>query len=170
MSSGAELEFASRLARLTAKWGLGESVGRIMAVLLLNRDPMTQDEISRMTGYSLGLISSTLALLESLGLVIVARKRGRKRLYRASGSLLDLLERFLEELVERQLSPTIGFLRENLAKFDERTRVNAENLLQECEKARLLLKQSIEHLREWKRLPLRELAKKMSIQLKEERR
>ncbi len=156
----AELEFITRMARLSARWGLGEAVGRILAVLLLSDRPLSQGDIGRLTGYSAGQISTSLSLLEDLGLVIYS-KEGRKKLYRAVGSILDVLERFLEGVLKNQLSPTIGFIKENLPHFSEGTRRNVEKLLQEYEKAKILLEMNLEHLKKWKRLPPETFARKI---------
>ncbi|RLE62998.1 MAG: hypothetical protein DRJ38_08610 [Thermoprotei archaeon] len=158
----AELEFISRIAKLSARWGLGEAVGKVLAVLFLSNKPLSQGEISKLTGYSVGQISSSLSLLESLGLVIYS-KEGRRKLYKAAGLLLDVLENFLERTLKNQLSPTVKFIRENLPRFNERTRENAEKLLQEYEKARILLEMNIEYLKKWKNLSPENFAKKMRI-------
>jgi len=158
----AELEFIFRMAKLSARWGLGEAVGKVLAVLLLSNKPLSQGEISKLTGYSVGQISSNLSLLESLGLVIYS-KEGRRKLYKAAGSLLDVLENFLERTLKNQLSPTVKFVKENLPRFNERTRENAEKLLQEYEKARILLEMNVEYLKKWKNLSPENFAKKMRI-------
>jgi len=158
----AELEFIFRIAKLSARWGLGEAVGKVLAVLLLSNKPLSQGEISKLTGYSVGQISSNLSLLESLGLVIYS-KEGRRKLYKAAGSLLDVLENFLERTLKNQLSPTVKFVKENLPRFNERTRENAEKLLQEYEKARILLEMNVEYLKKWKNLSPENFAKKMRI-------
>ncbi len=158
----AELEFISRMAKLSARWGLGEAVGKVLAVLLLSNKPLSQGEIGKLTGYSVGQISSSLKLLESLGLVI-SRKEGRRKLYRAVGSLLDVLENFLETTLKNQLSPTIRFIRNNLPRFNERTRENVEKLLQEYEKARILLEMNMEYLKKWKNLSPENFAKRIRV-------
>ena len=158
----AELEFISRMAKLSARWGLGEAVGKVLAVLLLSNKPLSQGEIGKLTGYSVGQISSSLKLLESLGLVI-SRKEGRRKLYRAVGSLLDVLENFLETTLKNQLSPTIRFIRNNLPRFNGRTRENVEKLLQEYEKARILLEMNMEYLKKWKNLSPENFAKRIRV-------
>lgn len=147
----AEQEFILMMSKLTSKWGLGEAVGRIFASLLLHGGYLTQEELRKLTGYSTGLISSSLALLESMGLVTY-RKRGRRKMYKAAGSLLDVVEHFLREIIERQLSPTISYLKENLSNFREEGRKNIEKLLREYEKTKLLLELNIDYLKKWKKI------------------
>ena len=156
----AEAEFIARIAKLSARWGLGEAVGKVLAVLLLSDKPLTQGEIGMLTGYSAGQISSSLNLLESLGLVMYS-KEGRRKLYKAAGSILDVLENFLERTLKHQLHPTIKFIKENLPHFNEKTRQNIEKLLQEYEKAKILLETNVEHLKKWKKLPPESFAKKI---------
>ena len=157
-----ELEFILRMAKLSVSWGLGEAVGRALAVLLLSNKPLSQKEISKLTGYSVSQISSSLSLLESLGLVIYS-KEGKRKLYKVAGSLLDVLENFLERTLKNQLLPTVKFIRENLPRFNERTRENAEKLLQEYEKARILLEMNVVYLKKWKDLSPENFAKKICI-------
>ena len=94
---------------------------------------------------------------------VIYSKEGRRKLYKAAGSLLDVLENFLERTLKHQLSPTVKFIKENLPRFNERTRKNAETLLQEYEKARILLKINVEYLKKWKDLSPENFAKKMRI-------
>jgi len=155
----AELEFISRMAKLSMKWGLSEAVSKVLAVLLLSNKSLSQGEISKLTGYSVSQISSSLSLLESLGLVTYS-KEGRRKFYRATGSLLDVLENFLKRTLKNQLLPTIKFIREHLPRFNEITRENAKKLLQEYEKAKILLEMNVEYLRRWKNLSPENFAKK----------
>jgi len=155
-------DFISMISKLTSKLGLGEAVGKIFTSLLLYGGYLTQDELTRLTGYSTGLISSSLSFLETIGLV-THKKKGRKKLYKAVRSILDVLERFFQEIVERQLSSTINYLRKNISCFSEERRKNMEKLLLECEKARLLLELDIKCLRQMKTLPLKDFAEKIGF-------
>jgi len=124
-------DFISMISKLTSKLGLGEAVGKIFTSLLLHGGYLTQDELTRLTGYSTGLISSSLSF---------------------------------QEIVERQLSSTINYLRKNISCLSEEHRKNMEKLLQECEKARLLLELNIKCLRQIKTLPLKDFAEKIRFQ------
>ncbi|MCD6538287.1 hypothetical protein J7L18_06750 [Candidatus Bathyarchaeota archaeon] len=156
-------DFISMISKLISKLGLGEAVGKIFTSLLLHGGYLTQDELTRLTGYSTGLISSSLSFLEAIGLV-THKKKGRKKLYKAVRSILDVLERFFQEIVERQLSSTINYLRKNISCLSEEHRKNMEKLLLECEKARLLLELNIKCLRQMKALPLKDFAEKIRFQ------
>ncbi len=156
-------DFISIISKLISKLGLGETVGKIFTSLLLHGGYLTQDELTQLTGYSTGLISSSLSFLEAIGLV-THRKKGRKKLYKAVRSILDVLERFFQEIVERQLSSTINYLRKNISCLSEERRKNMEKLLLECEKARLLLELNMKCLRQMKTLPLKDFAEKIRFQ------
>ena len=164
--SKTEEEFISMMSKLTSRLGLGEAVGKIFTSLLLHGGYLTQDELTQLTGYSTGLISSSLSFLETIGLV-THRKKGRKKLYKAVRSFLDVLEHFLQEIIERQLSPTINYLKENISSFSEERRRNIEKLLLEYEKAKLLLELNIKCLKKWKVLPLKDFAEKLNSKVSE---
>ena len=109
----------------------------------------------------MGVVSSSLTILERLGLVVYEKIK-RRKMYRAVGSLLDVLEHFIDRVLRHQLMPTIKFIQENLPKFSEKTRVNIRKLLQEYQKARILLDLNIRFLRKWKKLPLKDFEKELS--------
>ncbi|RLE89302.1 MAG: hypothetical protein DRJ49_03445 [Thermoprotei archaeon] len=151
MLSRLELELAVRLSRLISKWGLGEAVGKILAVLLLAGCPLSQQEIAKLTGYSVGLISTSLTFLESLGLVMMVEKIGRKKMYLATGSLIDVFENFIKEIINRQLSPTINFIKNNIPATEDRTKDSVKLVLREYENLRNLLRNNLRKLKKYKR-------------------
>ena len=146
-----ELELVIRLSRLISKWGLKDAVGKILATLLLAGSPLSQQEIAKLTGYSTGLISTSLALLESLGLVMMVRKSGRKKLYSATGSITEVFENFIRELINKQLSPTINFIKDNMSSIDDRTKKSMRLILKEYEDLRDLLKNNLRKIEKYKR-------------------
>lgn len=155
-----ESEFIHRLGRLTSQWGLGEPVGRIWGVLLFENKPLTQDEIKEKTGYSVSLISTNLTLLHNLGFVVTIGKRGRKKLYRVTASLVDAFQRFLKNFVEIELTPTIELLSRDLDEFkDRKIKVSIGNLVQEYRKIRLLMLYFLRIVKECKKLSISEIEK-----------
>ncbi len=138
--NAAEREFINKMAALTSSLGLGEAPGKIWAALLLYNRPLTQEELRGLTGYSTGIISLNLSLLESWGLVARTGKRGRRKAYRAVKSLSDLIESFLHGMADKQLSILIDFLQRNLGSFTEKTKDNATGLLQEFKRVRSTIK------------------------------
>lgn len=133
--SNADLEAISRIASVISRLGLGRSIATILATLLI-RGPLTQSEIANLTGYSVSSVSSSLSVLEKLGLVTAIRKAGRKRLYSVVGSFKDLIGRLLENYVYHQLAYTVKFLESNISKFNSKSKKNIEKIVNEYRKIR----------------------------------
>jgi len=130
-----DLEAISRIANVISRLGLGRSIATILAALLI-RGPLTQSEIASLTGYSVSSVSSSLSVLERLGLVTAIKKSGRKRLYSVIGSFIDLVERLLEDYVYHQLASTVKFLERNISKFNSRSKRNIEKIVNEYRRLR----------------------------------
>lgn len=133
--SSMDLEAISRIANVISRLGLGRSIATILAALLI-RGPLTQSEIASLTGYSVSSVSSSLSVLERLGLVTAIKKSGRKRLYSVIGSFIDLVERLLEDYVYHQLASTVKFLERNISKFNSRSKRNIEKIVNEYRRLR----------------------------------
>ena len=133
--SSMDLEAISRIANVISRLGLGRSIATILAALLI-RGPLTQSEIASLTGYSVSSVSSSLLVLERLGLVTAIKKSGRKRLYSVVGSFIDLVERLLEDYVYHQLASTVKFLERNISKFNSRSKRNIEKIVNEYRRLR----------------------------------
>jgi len=130
-----DFEAISRIANVISRLGLGRSIATILAALLI-RGPLTQSEIASLTGYSVSSVSSSLSVLERLGLVTAIKKSGRKRLYSVVGSFIDLVERLLEDYVYHQLASTVKFLERNISKFNSRSKRNIEKIVNEYRRLR----------------------------------
>lgn len=133
--SSMDFEAISRIANVISRLGLGRSIATILAALLI-RGPLTQSEIASLTGYSVSSVSSSLLVLERLGLVTAIKKSGRKRLYSVVGSFIDLVERLLEDYVYHQLASTVKFLERNISKFNSRSKRNIEKIVNEYRRLR----------------------------------
>ncbi len=133
--SSMDFEAISRIANVISRLGLGRSIATILAALLI-RGPLTQSEIASLTGYSVSSVSSSLSVLERLGLVTAIKKSGRKRLYSVVGSFIDLVERLLEDYVYHQLASTVKFLERNISKFNSRSKRNIEKIVNEYRRLR----------------------------------
>lgn len=81
-------------ANVAAIMGYSEVHGRIIAALTAAREPLSLGELTRETGYSLSSISTSLDLLEVLGLVRRVKLAGDRRVYvQLDGDLLEGLKR-----------------------------------------------------------------------------
>ena len=73
--------------------GLGALHGRVFGALLLAVEPMTQDELSVFTGYSVPAVSSAIDELVRYGLVIKQKRQDCRKNYYASRANLDEIMR-----------------------------------------------------------------------------
>ncbi len=75
--------------------GLGALHGRVFGAILLAVDPMTQDEISEFTGYSVPAVSSAIDELVRVGLVLKQKRQDSRKNYYASRANLDEIMRMM---------------------------------------------------------------------------
>jgi len=75
--------------------GLGALHGRVFGAILLAVDPMTQDEISEFTGYSVPAVSSAMDELVRVGLVFKQKRQDSRKNYYSSRANLDELMRMM---------------------------------------------------------------------------
>ncbi|MBO3802650.1 MAG: winged helix-turn-helix transcriptional regulator [Candidatus Brockarchaeota archaeon] len=156
----ATAEFIRRLGKTTDMWGLGESVGCIWGALLVEGRAMTQEQLAKSSGYSIGLVSSTLSRLEEMGFVASVGRQGRKRLYVAAMSFVDALESFLKRFVDFEVVPALGALSEEARGVeDAERRSNAEKIIAEYRKARAFIDSLLSLMKKHKDLGLEELVK-----------
>jgi DNA-binding transcriptional regulator GbsR (MarR family) len=84
----------SSFANVAALMGYSEVHGRIMAALTAAGEPMALQDLARETGYSLSSVSTSLDLLEVLGMVRKVKRVGDRRVYvQVEGDLLEGLKR-----------------------------------------------------------------------------
>jgi DNA-binding transcriptional regulator GbsR (MarR family) len=75
--------------------GLGALHGRVFGALLLAVDPMTQDEISEFTGYSVPAVSSAIDELVRVGLVYKQKRQDSRKNHYSSKANLDEIMRMM---------------------------------------------------------------------------
>lgn len=75
--------------------GLGALHGRVFGAILLAVDPMTQDEISEFTGYSVPAVSSAIDELVRVGLVARQKRQDSRKNYYSSRANLDEIMRMM---------------------------------------------------------------------------
>jgi DNA-binding transcriptional regulator GbsR (MarR family) len=84
----------SSFANVAALMGYSEVHGRIIAALTAGGEPMALARLAKETGYSLSSISTSLDLLEVLGMVRKVKVPGDRRVYvQLEGDLLEGLKR-----------------------------------------------------------------------------
>jgi len=154
-----EKEILNLLARLTFSIGLGEAVGMVLGTLILLKTPLSQRDISILTGYSPGIVSMSLSKLENLGIVRVVKKVGKKKLYIVTSNLLDIIEVFLRETLDKQLLTLSRYIQDHLSSLNDATRNNVIALLDEARKSRYALQLAVMLFRKLSSLSLREVLK-----------
>jgi DNA-binding transcriptional regulator GbsR (MarR family) len=75
--------------------GLGALHGRVYGAILLAVNPMTQDEISEFTGYSVPAVSSAIDGLVRIGLVSRQKRQDSRKNYYSSRANLDEIMRMM---------------------------------------------------------------------------
>ncbi len=75
--------------------GLGSLHGRVFGAILLAVDPMTQDEISEFTGYSVPAVSSAIEELVRMGLVARQKRQDSRKSHYSSRANLDEIMRMM---------------------------------------------------------------------------
>lgn len=133
-------EFIQRTGRIGKLWGVGEPVGRIWGLLVLENRPLTQKEISRQVNCSLSLVSPSLTIMEQLGMVSIVGRNGREKQYGAVVSFIDTFENLLKHFVEVEINPLIALLYANYVEAEDKSKKERlDRLIKEYKKTNLIL-------------------------------
>ena len=131
----------------------------VLGTLILLKTPLSQRDISILTGYSPGIVSMSLSKLENLGIVRVVKKVGKKKLYIVTSNLLDIIEVFLRETLDKQLLTLSRYIQDHISSLNDATRNNVIALLDEARKSRYALQLAVMLFRKLSSLSLREVLK-----------
>jgi DNA-binding transcriptional regulator GbsR (MarR family) len=101
-------ELIQEVGRSSERWGLSSVLGQVWGTLYFKGE-MTQDRLKTELGIGLSSISQNIKVLESLGFISAFRKEGRKRVYKADFSVLQINKLF-ESLLRLELKPMISLL------------------------------------------------------------
>lgn len=75
--------------------GMGALYGRVFGAMLLCVDPLTQDQISEFTGYSVPAVSSAIDELVRVGLVYKLKRQDSRKNYYSNKANLDEIMRMM---------------------------------------------------------------------------
>ncbi|WP_100656129.1 GbsR/MarR family transcriptional regulator [Alteromonas flava] len=107
--------FVMHFGEMGSRWGFNRTVGQIYALLVVNEQPLTANEIGEALSISRGNVSMGLKELHSWQLISTVHKPGeRKEFYGAKGSIWDMANRVFEERRKREMDPTLSLLRDIL--------------------------------------------------------
>lgn len=89
-----EKEVFTVFSNLAESIGYSPLHGKIIAALSVEKKPLPLQEVAKRTGYSTGMISLSLDLLEVLGVIKKIKKAGDRKLYvQLEGDLLEILKK-----------------------------------------------------------------------------
>lgn len=98
-----------------SRWGFNRTIGQLLALLMLQPEAVTANELAEALHISRGNVSMGLKELQSWNLVQVQHVPGdRKDYYSAQGSVWDMAKTVFEERRKREIDPTLSVLRSNL--------------------------------------------------------
>ena len=98
-----------------SRWGFNRTVGQMLALIVLNEEPVTAQEIADALNISRGNVSMGLKELQSWRLVKPHLVPGeRKDYFVPAGSVWELANRVFEERRKREIDPTLSLLRDLL--------------------------------------------------------
>ena len=106
-------------------WGIARAMGQLWAVLYLNPDPMTMDQLVQAVGITKGHASTNLRQLLRLGLVTKRRRPGdRKEYYTPQSDLWAFARSILRERQKQEFDQALASTQEALAVLEtQRVRV-----------------------------------------------
>lgn len=110
MGKGKEVQekVFSTFSDVASSLGYSPLHGKIIGALLVREKQMTLQELARETGYSTGMISLSLDLLEVLGVVKKAKKAGDRKLYvELHGDLLACLKNALVLKIRKAIEGSV---------------------------------------------------------------
>ncbi|MEE2000287.1 GbsR/MarR family transcriptional regulator [Alkalimonas sp. MEB108] len=107
--------FVCHFGEMGSRWGFNRTVGQIYALLVINQQPLSANDIGELLGISRGNVSMGLKELHSWQLVHTTHRPGdRKDYYQSRGSIWDMANRVFEERRKREIDPTLSLLRDIL--------------------------------------------------------
>lgn len=124
----------SSFASIASLIGYSEVHGRIIAALTAGKEPLSLQALAKETGYSTSSISTSLDLLEVLGMISKVKKPGDRKLYvRLEGDLLEGLRKAIFLRAEKGISSALdefeSYERELASLGDGEDKKKVENIL-----------------------------------------
>lgn len=104
--------FVMHFGEMGSRWGFNRTVGQIVALLVVSKEPISANDIADALSISRGNVSMGLKELQAWRLVQLQHKPGdRKEYFQANGSIWDMANRVFEERRKREMDPTLSLLR-----------------------------------------------------------
>ena len=123
----------SMFSSIARTMGYSEVHARTLSVLLIEGKPVSLQELSKRTKYSLASLSISLDLLELLGIIKKIKKKGDRKLYvRLEGDILEGLRGAMLIKLQRDISTAINEFEDY--KNDKKARKVASKLEKEMKR------------------------------------
>ncbi|MBL7160423.1 MAG: hypothetical protein ISS93_01060 [Candidatus Aenigmarchaeota archaeon] len=126
-----EKKIFSTFAEVASSIGYSPLHGQIIGVLLVKGKVLSLQEIARETGYSSGMISLSLDLLEVLGVVKKIKKTADRKLYvELSGDLLECLKNAITLKLSKSISSSLTEFEGEKKKLEKIPGTESERVLE----------------------------------------
>ncbi|GAC13606.1 GbsR/MarR family transcriptional regulator [Aliiglaciecola lipolytica] len=107
--------FVMHFGEMGSRWGFNRTVGQMYALLVVNEEPLSANDIADALNISRGNVSMGLKELQAWRLVQVQHIPGdRKDYFKSLGSIWDMANKVFEERRKREIEPTMTVLRDTL--------------------------------------------------------
>ncbi len=97
-------KFIEIVERIMIRWGYTHTDGMVYALLLLNENPLTINELVKLTGLSRSSVSTSLSRLARDYLVTV-RKNGKTKLFYPIPAFLEKFLKQPKDILEKEIKP-----------------------------------------------------------------
>lgn len=105
----AEKKVIETFAGVASALGYSDLHGRILAVLLVENQPVSLQEIAHKTNYSLSTISLSIDFLEILGVIKKVKRNSDRKVYvRLDADLLDCLKKAVIVKVQASIASSLS--------------------------------------------------------------
>ncbi len=103
-----ERKIFNTFAEVARSIGYSPLHGKLIGVLLVKGKPVSLQELAKETGYSAGMVSLSLDLLELLSVIKRVKKEGDRQLYISlAGDLLECLKNAITLKVEKSIKESL---------------------------------------------------------------
>ncbi len=158
-----EQEIVNLTSNIVRSFGISEAASRIWATLVLIGKPLSQNDLKKLTNYSLSVISTNLSFLEKIGLIRKTTKKGKRKMYEAKATLSDIFKFFLKNITVTRLISMVTFLENHIDELGLTTQKNAIKLLNECKKLKQVIFLLLELMRKTREYSYNEITNFIDI-------
>lgn len=132
MMSEKTASFVMHFGEMGSRWGFNRTVAQILALLVINPQPLNADDIAQALKISRGNVSMGLKELNAWQLIQVKHQAGDRKDYFTAGDFWQMAKVVLSERRKREVDPTLTLLRNHLLHpADNKDDEYAQNQIQE---------------------------------------